>query len=275
MSLTEKLTEIKNTENALLKFANRTTGEQDTRLGDAILHLADGFGSGGGSGEEHEFIPHEGWFNDVELVYECADVTNLSADTSFDTTSVSTSAKAISTAQEIKTLNISTTNYSYLIIYDAYVEIKYKQGVSIEKNYPTHWAFHSVTSVYSRAGSNATVSSWVPQNASEAVNYYYGIYRNSSNIPCYSSNTYGLYINVAPAVAFGGNGNSGTMKISTPIIYTRTNAGYAVTDCFANIDSANTNINWKLKVYRCSTDIPARLRKDTVLLMLQQGGLLE
>lgn len=48
MGLSEKLTEIKSEITSLLAFANDTTKVSDTRLGDAIRTLADGFGQGGG-----------------------------------------------------------------------------------------------------------------------------------------------------------------------------------------------------------------------------------
>lgn len=48
MGLTEKLTEIKSETDALLNFANETTGQSDSRLGDAVLTLASGFGTGSG-----------------------------------------------------------------------------------------------------------------------------------------------------------------------------------------------------------------------------------
>lgn len=57
MGLTEHLTEsaqnmaeIKSEVDALLSFANETTGAEDVRLGDAVMTLASGFGSGGSSG---------------------------------------------------------------------------------------------------------------------------------------------------------------------------------------------------------------------------------
>lgn len=55
MGLAEKLTEIKSETNALLGFANETTGEEDTRLGDAVKRLADGYGGGGSHGMEKLF----------------------------------------------------------------------------------------------------------------------------------------------------------------------------------------------------------------------------
>lgn len=46
--------EIKGQVNALLQYANGVTGEQDSRLGDAVYRLADGYGGGGE--EELKFI---------------------------------------------------------------------------------------------------------------------------------------------------------------------------------------------------------------------------
>ena len=51
MSIKETLTESKNKLDALLDFANNTTGNSDTNIGDAIKTLADGFGQGGGEVE--------------------------------------------------------------------------------------------------------------------------------------------------------------------------------------------------------------------------------
>lgn len=48
MSLTEKMTTIESETTALLSYANGVTGSSDTRLGDAVKTLADGYGKGGG-----------------------------------------------------------------------------------------------------------------------------------------------------------------------------------------------------------------------------------
>lgn len=50
MGLTEKLTDVKSQTDALIEYANETTGQADVRLGDAIQSLVDGFGQGGGYG---------------------------------------------------------------------------------------------------------------------------------------------------------------------------------------------------------------------------------
>lgn len=46
MALSEKLVEIKSETDALIAYANNTTGEADTRLGDAVQTLVEGFGGG-------------------------------------------------------------------------------------------------------------------------------------------------------------------------------------------------------------------------------------
>lgn len=50
MGISEDLVQIKSEADALLAFANQKTGAGDTRLGDAVKTLADGFGAGGGGG---------------------------------------------------------------------------------------------------------------------------------------------------------------------------------------------------------------------------------
>ena len=47
MSIKETLTESKNKLDALLDFANNTTGNSDTNIGDAIKTLCDGYEQGG------------------------------------------------------------------------------------------------------------------------------------------------------------------------------------------------------------------------------------
>lgn len=46
-ALTEKMNEIEAQRSALLAYANETTGVGDTRLGDAVRTLVDGYGQGG------------------------------------------------------------------------------------------------------------------------------------------------------------------------------------------------------------------------------------
>lgn len=48
MSLEEKMLLIKDETDRLLQYANNTTGEADSTLGDAVKRLADGYGGGGG-----------------------------------------------------------------------------------------------------------------------------------------------------------------------------------------------------------------------------------
>lgn len=80
VELKDKLTQIKDEDNALLSYANERTGSNDTKLGDAVKTLADGFGSGGGNGEigfavgENNYIVKSKYiYHDVEdktLVFE-------------------------------------------------------------------------------------------------------------------------------------------------------------------------------------------------------------
>ena len=51
-SIREKLEAINAQTTALLDYANGVTGAADTRLGDAVRTLADGYGQGGGGGLE-------------------------------------------------------------------------------------------------------------------------------------------------------------------------------------------------------------------------------
>lgn len=50
MGLTEKLGQIKTEAESLIRFANDTTKANDDSIGDAILHLVEGFGQGGEGG---------------------------------------------------------------------------------------------------------------------------------------------------------------------------------------------------------------------------------
>lgn len=63
MGLSEKMVEVSNNlneiesqNNALLLFANQTTGESDTRLGEAVRRLASGYGGGGTEGVEVKIL---------------------------------------------------------------------------------------------------------------------------------------------------------------------------------------------------------------------------
>ena len=49
MALKEKLIEAKSEVEALLAYANETTGKTDVNLGEAVKTLADGYGQGGGA----------------------------------------------------------------------------------------------------------------------------------------------------------------------------------------------------------------------------------
>ena len=64
MGLTEKLIQIKSETDALLEYANQATNAGDTKLGDAIRTLADGFGKGG-TWELHEAIHLKEYFSDI------------------------------------------------------------------------------------------------------------------------------------------------------------------------------------------------------------------
>lgn len=56
MELDEKLVEIKSEADALISFANKTTGNDDERLGEAVRTLASGFGGGGGSWKHFQLL---------------------------------------------------------------------------------------------------------------------------------------------------------------------------------------------------------------------------
>lgn len=67
MSLTEKLSTIGSEAEALLAYANDVTGASDSRLGDAVRTLADGYGHGG---EPLETITINGTYTKGDTIAE-------------------------------------------------------------------------------------------------------------------------------------------------------------------------------------------------------------
>lgn len=59
MDLSEKLMGIESQRSALLAYANETTGESDTRLGEAVRRLAEGYGQGSGDDTLDRLISRE------------------------------------------------------------------------------------------------------------------------------------------------------------------------------------------------------------------------
>lgn len=90
MGLTEKLTDIKSQTDALISYANETTGADDTRLGDAIQSLVDGFGQGGGSSFEQN---SELIFEDTFEIQE--DITSGTVSNLFSTQNIKVEAGVI------------------------------------------------------------------------------------------------------------------------------------------------------------------------------------
>lgn len=122
MALIQKLNDIKSQTDALLTYANETTGAGDTRLGDAVKTLADGFGSGGGGkGMPNAILVDH--YNEDYILGDLFDPSKITPTTAAQTIIPAESARNFTLSEKVY-LN----EYALVIVWFGRTEIEYNGG---------------------------------------------------------------------------------------------------------------------------------------------------
>ena len=224
--------------NALTTYANEVTGASDTTLSDAVHTLASGHGGGG-------WLPAS-----AELVASADDTLNLSADTSWDSITPST------TQQTILTNGATRGACSYMLTADEATNKAVIAVASVRMKY-----------VYTTIPNNAYLLSLDAFAIGHFCIFDLTDWNNNDiSMPCYVSREtfinssgikrvtdgaiyYGIY--TGSLLFTGSNPLSMTPQVgfTRPSILARCNANYFSIDSASLIDSANTSIDCKYRIY--------------------------
>ena len=224
--------------NALTQYANETTGKQDTTLSDAVGSLVEGYGGSG-------WLPAS-----AELVASADETLNLSADTSWDSITPSTTQQTILTTGAVRgacsyTLTVDEA-INKAVIAVASARIKPVYTTVPDNAYPL--SLDAFTIGYACL---LDLTDW----SNNCINMPGVVSRetfiDSSGIKRVTDGS--IYY----GIVFGSPQFVGTNPLSmTPIygftrqsIFVRCNTNIFSTDSAALIDSANTNIDYKYRIY--------------------------
>lgn len=189
----------------------------------------------------------------AELVASYDTTINLSADTVWDEWTPSTTAKtllAVGNAREAGSYTITSAQYknkAVVALAIARTEVTFVEGTAMAKGYAhgrtaygigmyAPMRFHD----YDNAFVGATFSSTTYRNV---------YYKSATSKGLYSTTTYGLG---ATAITFSLDNSTATSRevgFALPAITARCNSTYFSTACANNIDSANTNIYFKSRIW--------------------------
>lgn len=178
---------------------------------------------------------------------------NLSTDTSFDSWSASTTATTIlAAASNVVTQATDPVNYSYYVVQKNVIRVAYNSGATLKAAPYIHAAF-LVTAIYGRWSSytNMTTDTLNSINTTAAAgaaasNIYYnstGALSLQNTTP--SSSYMPGYMNFSVPSISGMN-----FKLSRAAVQARCHSTYFATGRKADIDSANTTINYTAEWYR-------------------------
>ncbi len=178
---------------------------------------------------------------------------NLSTDTSFDSWEASTTATTLlAAASNVVTQATDPVNYSYYVVQKNVIRVAYNSGATLKATPYIHAAF-LVTSIYGRWSSYTnmttdTLNSITTTAAAGAAasNIYYnstGALSLQHTTP--SSSYMPGYMNFSVPSISGMN-----FRLSRAAVQARCHSTYFATGRKADIDSANTTINYTAEWYR-------------------------
>lgn len=178
---------------------------------------------------------------------------NLSTDTSFDSWSASTTATTLlAAASNVVTQATDPVNYSYYVVQKNVIRVAYNSGATLKAIPYIHAAF-SVTAIFGRWSSYSKMTSDTLDSITTSVaagaaasNIYYnstGTLSLQNTTP--SSSYMPGYMNFSVPSISGMN-----FRLSRAAVQARCHSAYFATGRKADIDSANTIINYTAEWYR-------------------------
>ena len=226
--------------NALTQYANEITGASDTNLSDAVYTLAQGYGGGSSS-----WLPAS-----AELVASADETINLSSDTSWDSITPSTS-----TQQEILSSGSTRGACSYTLTADETAN----KGIIAVAHYGIEYAYTSTPeSAYPINQESIITGMYCMIDLSVADDYGFRTwfesvrqhYVNASGSSTLGDNAYyGIIPTTQLFTISSSSSTTPTVGFTRRAITTRCNTDRFSTDSAALIDSANTNIVYKYRIY--------------------------
>lgn len=188
-----------------------------------------------------------------ELVNTLYDHTfNLSTDTTFDSWTASTTAKAILATANVGTFVADMLNYEYLLWWSVATKVAHTQGATLKATLDWEGA-ELIQSVFRRANSLANIAAGnaagnaTVQNTTAPLNIYY----NTGGTKTYTySIAYGIYPAITSPTFSNATSAAPTVTVKRPTLNARCNASYFATARKAEVDSANTETRMVCKLYR-------------------------
>lgn len=197
-------------------------------------------------GDDAELIDGDLWSEDIHL-----------SDTNFPSWTPSTTAKAMQSAKTIKTIQVDMENYEYMLEWQWLVEIAHIDGATLKAT-PTKQGGVMFQTLARRPNG-------IPNIEADNFNYNYStnLYTASNYAEFYNTSgvhtwvvslSYGLYASITAASFSSGTADNPNVTIKTPVINARCNNTYFATARAKEIDSANTRIRMKGRLYRIKRD---------------------
>lgn len=190
-------------------------------------------------GEKAEFVQKLG-SNSIKL-----------KDTTFDTWTPSTTAKAIVPSATLTSFSADLANYEYCVRWKYHADVKYVDG-TVPKAAPSYHIVTLWSYIYKRPSDRTNVVNETP-NGNAVSNYSAPLieyYNTSGNLTTAYTASYGIYAAANSPTFSNATSNTPTVTVKTPTISARCSSTYMSTTMAANINKEESTVNYVADLFR-------------------------
>ncbi len=217
------------------------------------LQLAAGIIGYGPDGRVVGSLNLNGNFEFVSTLYE--DVIDLD-DTDYPDWTPSTTAATVLTSSNVATFSADMDNYVYYIMWEICTTFEFVEDATLKAMPITEVALlpqaivRRSSSLVNINAHNNNQNYCLTDTASTMLIYY----TTGGTATYVANNTYGVYPTAVAATFSSSTGKSPTVTVKSPTMSARCNSSYFATGRKAEVDTANTKIHRRCKLYRLGID---------------------